>query len=88
MRAIIDWNALSPSIVLSATLNQFEGRLDKHWGDPSFFIPDQSQLLSLWANYGDPSNEPSPIGDSFIEWTYPSGPFNKDLAHLRGHRRG
>ena len=43
VRAINDWNGLPPSVVLSATLNQFKSRLDKHWGEASFFIPDQDQ---------------------------------------------
>ena len=43
VRAINDWNALPPSIVLSATLNQFKARLDKYWGDTSFAIPDQDR---------------------------------------------
>ena len=43
VRAINDWNALPPSIILSASLNQFKSRLDKHWGAVSFDIPDQDQ---------------------------------------------
>ena len=43
VRAINDWNTLPPSIVLSATLNQFKSRLDKHRGAVSFNIPDQDQ---------------------------------------------
>ena len=43
VRAINDWNALPPAIVLSASLNQFKTGLDKHWGDDAFTIPDQDQ---------------------------------------------
>ena len=43
VRAINDWNALPPSVVLSTTLNQFKSRLDNHWGDVSFTIPVQDQ---------------------------------------------
>ena len=43
VRAVTDWNALPSSIVLSASLNQFKARLDKHWGDACFTIPDQDQ---------------------------------------------
>ena len=40
VRAINDWNSLPPSVVLSASLNQFKARLDKHWGGMTFSIPD------------------------------------------------
>ena len=43
VRSVNDWNALPPSVVLSATLNQFKSRLDSHWGDVSYAIPDQDQ---------------------------------------------
>ena len=60
VRAINDWNALTPAIVLSASLNQFKSGLDKHWGDDAFTIPDQDQWLSLvlgarWD--GDPTGQ-------------------------------
>ena len=41
VRTINDWNALPPSVVLSTSLNQFKSRLDSHWADVSYIIPDQ-----------------------------------------------
>ena len=46
VRAINNWNALPPSIILSASL-QFKSCLDKHWGAVSFDIPDQDQWMSI-----------------------------------------
>ena len=41
VRAINDWNALPPSVVLADTVNQFKSRLDQHWRSGIYFVPIQ-----------------------------------------------
>ena len=41
IRALNDWNALPPHVVLAETLTQFKSRLDKHWQNIQFFVPIQ-----------------------------------------------
>ena len=40
VRVVNDWNALSSDVVQASSLNQFKARLDAHWADIRFHIPD------------------------------------------------
>ena len=40
VRAINDWNSLPSHVVQSSSVSQFKSRLDKHWNDQAYIIPD------------------------------------------------
>ena len=40
VRVINDWNALPEDVVLAPSLNAFKSRLDAHWADLRYEIPD------------------------------------------------
>ena len=40
VRVVNDWNALPSEVVLASFLNQFKSRLDAHWANIRFNIPD------------------------------------------------
>ena len=40
VRAISDWNALPESVISVQSLSQFKSKLDTHWQDLRYWIPE------------------------------------------------